>query len=202
MKRRFNHPNNTGWLIGWSNQPYSQVNKSSQISNWPKWLIEWLKNQQRQPLEKPNQKRGNHSINHGDWIPIRSTLVVYSSRPSTSAAQSTMFTTRNNHSIKQINQPIQQPDQTSFNWVKQQDNEPKNQVGHSHHTSCVKTTKCKSAIPSLAKGVVTFALKCKQHANWMNRNPLYLDHWRPSHAHFPQLWWANYCSNTADKSLN
>jgi hypothetical protein len=74
-----------------------------------------------------------------------------------------MFATRNNHSIKQLNK-YNQPTNGFSNPIKiillesnNQDNDPKNQVGHSHHTSFVMTTKCKNTIPSPEKGVFTIA---------------------------------------------
>jgi len=74
-----------------------------------------------------------------------------------------MFATRNNHSIKQLNE-YNQPNNRFSNPIKlrllasnNQDNDPKNQVGHSHHTSFVVTAKCKNTIPSPAKDVVAIA---------------------------------------------
>jgi hypothetical protein len=97
-------------LVGLSVGPYNQVNEFSQIFDWTKWLIVWLKNQQRQPLEKPNQERGNYPINQGYWFEhplnlgclLKSTIHVNSSINQVYQSKQ--------HSVKQVNQYNQPSD--------------------------------------------------------------------------------------------
>lgn len=175
-------------------------------------MVDWMAETPKEATARKKQTQSEVTIpsTKETESTIRSTLVVYSSRPSTSTARSTMFTTRNNHSIKQLNQynqPTDSATRSNFFYLSQ-----KTKTTTRKTKSAISITRAlswqrnaKTQFPAQKRMCLQLrktALKFKQHANWMGRNPLYLGPCRTSHTYFPQLYYANYCPNTADKSLH